>query len=202
MTTRSLRVLLAAVAGLALFACSLPSFGSSDDSPETAPDSWQQQAAAIDGIVVTDPATLAPEHRDGPISYDVLPPVGGPHNDFWQNCEGRVYDAPIANEHAVHSLEHGAVWITYQPSLPPTKVDRLAQQVTGYDYTMLSPFEGLAAPISLQAWGYQLAVDDAGDPRIAEFIQVLRNNAGPEAGRATCGGPNSITATGTGPTTP
>ena len=56
------------------------------------------------------------------------PPVGGAHNPTWQNCMGDVYAAPIANEHAVHSLEHGAVWITYQPGLPADQVDKLQQQ--------------------------------------------------------------------------
>ena len=53
----------------------------------------------------------------GSVELPVVPPVAGEHNAAWQNCTGNVYDAPIANEHAVHSLEHGAIWITYRPDL-------------------------------------------------------------------------------------
>ena len=58
----------------------------------------------------------------------------------------------------------------------------------------MSPFAGLDKPISLQAWGYQLKVDNADDGRIDEFISALRQNAPSEPG-ATCTG--GITATGT-----
>ena len=93
------------------------------------------------------------------------------HNAAWQNCMGDVYDAPIANEHAVHSLEHGAVWITYRPGLPQDQLDKLAGKVRGVEKMLMSPYEGLDKPISLQAWGYQLKVDNADDPRIDEFIK-------------------------------
>src|SRR5262245_10038941 len=56
-------------------------------------------------------------HSSGPLSYIESPPIGGAHNVVWQNCG--IYEMPIHNEHAVHSMEHGAVWITYRPGLPP-----------------------------------------------------------------------------------
>src|SRR5690606_11087054 len=36
--------------------------------------------------------------------------IGNQHNNYWQQCD--IYDKPIHSEHAVHSLEHCAVWIT------------------------------------------------------------------------------------------
>jgi hypothetical protein len=170
----------------------------------TGSEPWQDRAAAIEGIVnynETNPDMLGQEHTDpGPVtvSYEVLPPVGGEHNPLWQNCSGMVYDAQIPNEHAVHALEHGAVWITYDPALPADQVETLAGFVENADYTFMSPFPELDAPISMQAWGYQLKLDDANDERLREFILTLRNNAGPEQ-QATCGGPQSVTATGTTP---
>ena len=123
----------------------------------------------------------------------MTPPAGGPHNDRWQNCMGDVYPAEIAKEHAVHSLEHGTVWITYDPGLPQDQIDALAAKVDGREYLMMSPYPGQPAPISLQAWGYQLTVDDAGDDRIDDFIAALRLNATQEAG-ATCSGGITDTA--------
>lgn len=168
---------------------------------DEAAGTWQEQAAAIDGII--DYWSLRPDlveerrHSPGPVDYDVLPPVAGQHHPTWQNCQGDIYDAPIANEHAVHSLEHGAVWITYRPDLPADQVATLAGHVEGTEKLFMSPFPEQDAPISLQAWGYQLQVNDTDDSRIADFIRVLRVNASLEGPTATCGG--GVTTTGTVP---
>jgi hypothetical protein len=170
--------------------------GGADDGGGSA---WQERAAAIEGVETFDEEQLAPSHVAGSINYDVLPPVGGSHNERWQDCTGVVYDDQIASEHAVHSMEHGAVWITYHPSLPADHVAALAERVAGVDKMFMSPFPDLDAPISLQAWGFQLKLDNAGDSRIDEFIRTLRDVAGPEAGVAICGGPSAVTTTGTTP---
>ncbi|MFD0820093.1 DUF3105 domain-containing protein, partial [Micromonospora zhanjiangensis] len=164
--------------------------------------SWEDKAADIPGIQnirKSDPDSLKYEkHKSGPIQYaKYTPPVGGVHNDSWQNCMGDVYDAPIANEHAVHSLEHGAVWVTYRPDLPKDQVEKLAAKVRGKEKTLMSPYDKLDAPISLQAWGYQLKVQNADDSRIDDFISALRVNASVEGPTANCS--QGITATGTTP---
>jgi Protein of unknown function (DUF3105) len=56
--------------------------------------------------------------------------------------------------------------------------------------------DNLGSPISLQAWGYQLKVDNASDSRIDAFMRALRKNAAQEQG-ASCS--NGITVTGTTP---
>lgn len=162
---------------------------------------WEERAADISGIVnfrKTNPELVkGGKHKPGPLKYAQSPPVAGEHNDNLMNCEGDVYDAPIANEHAVHSLEHGAVWLTYRPDLPKDQVAALTERVRGTDKLFISPYEGLDAPISLQAWGYQLKVQKADDGRIDEFIKALRVNASIEGANAPCSG--GITATGTTP---
>ncbi len=91
-------------------------------------------------------------------------------------------------------LEHGAVWITYQPSLPATEIATLTKLVSGQDRMAMSPYPTLDSPISLQSWGYQLKVTSASDPRIQKFIDALRYNpkTTPEYG-ATCSQPTFIT---------
>ena len=167
------------------------------------PQSWQERAAAIPDIhnyLVSNPEwfVVGPDgnHRHGQITYPISPPVGGLHNPFWQNCMGDVYDAEIPREQAMHSLEHGAVWVTYRPDLPKAQVGQLAARVSGVPYLLMSPYPGLDAPISLQAWGYQLKVDNASDSRIDDFIRALRTNATMEPGVGCSGG---VTATGTTP---
>ncbi|GID94834.1 DUF3105 domain-containing protein [Amorphoplanes digitatis] len=159
-------------------------------------ESWQDKAAAIKGVVdyraQKNPAIDSQDHKDGPQTYVTNPPVGGAHNPVWQNCMGDVYAEPIASEHAVHSLEHGAVWVTYKQGLGADQVAKLQEKVQGKDFMLMSPIANLDKNISLQAWGYQLKVDNADDERIDEFIKVLRLNASLEPGAA-CSSGNTTT---------
>jgi hypothetical protein len=151
--------------------------------PETA------AAKAISGVIYKQ----QPQHRHvpGTVNYHTepgSPPTGGNHSQFWANNCGTVYDHQIANENAVHMLEHGAVWITYNPQTA-TKADiaTLKTDVEGIPYLALTPYAGLKTPVSLQAWGYQLFVQKASDPRVEKFIEALRINKSttPELG-VTC----------------
>ncbi|MBF9135040.1 DUF3105 domain-containing protein [Plantactinospora sp. S1510] len=135
----------------------------------------------------TNPDALATTHVDAPVNYPMTPPAGGPHFPAWQNCNGDTYTAPIEDGNAVHSLEHGAVWITYRPGLPAEDVGKLYDRVHGLSHMMMSPYPGQSAPISLQAWGYQLTVDNADDKAIGAFITAYRVTAAIEPG-APCGG--------------
>lgn len=130
---------------------------------------------------------LARDHVTGPVTYPQTPPVGGPHAAIWQNCG--IYNAPVQNETAVHSLEHGAVWLTYQPTLPADQIELLKQLVRGHRYALLSPYDGLPSPVVASAWGVQLPVESASDPRLAEFIRTYEQGPQtPEPGAACSGG--------------
>ncbi len=143
----------------------------------------------IEGIAVTDVSTLEKNHVQGAVDYEMTPPVGGDHNAVPQQCA--VYTAPIAPEHALHSLEHGAVWITYQPSLPQDQVNELANTVGGDPYLLMSPLPDQESPVILSAWGRQLKLETASDPRVQEFINAYRSGpTAPEPG-ASCAGNNT-----------
>ncbi|MFE3105953.1 DUF3105 domain-containing protein [Nocardia tengchongensis] len=125
------------------------------------------------------------------VAYDQAPPFGGPHDGSWAACTGVVYPTAIRTENAVHSLEHGAVWITYNPDkVDKAGVDALAAKVKGKPYSLMSPYPGLDSPISLQSWGHQLKLNSTDDKRITQFITALRLNqyAYPEVG-ADCANP-------------
>jgi hypothetical protein len=138
----------------------------------------------------------AAQHQSGPIKYEQNPPVAGKHNGDWQNCMGEIYDAPIASEHAVHSMEHGAVWLVYNPAkVNDAQKEALAAKIRGKEFALMSPMENLDATVSVQAWGFQLKTNDPADKRIDAFIKATRKNAGVE--QASCSG--GITETGTTP---
>jgi hypothetical protein len=135
-------------------------------------------------------------HVVGTVDYPESPPVGGRHDPEWADCSGTVYPAPIRNENAVHSLEHGAVWITYDPRrVSAAQIATLGHLVRGVYGRMLSPYPGLAAPISLQSWNHQLFLRSAGDVRAAQFADFLTRNPDvtPEIG-ATCENAAFVTA--------
>lgn len=122
------------------------------------------------------------------VAYDRNPPFGGAHDGTWAACSGTVYPSAIRNENMVHSLEHGAVWITYDPArITGVDLDALRARVTGQRYLALSPYPGLDRPVALSSWGRQLKVDDPRDPRVEQFIRSLKQNPNthPEPG-ASC----------------
>ena len=125
-------------------------------------------------------------HVQGPVTYDQTPPVGGPHSAIWLNCG--IYTKPVPNENAVHDLEHGAVWVTYDPSLPAESVTKLRDLMPS-TYTVLSPYQGLPGPIVLSAWNAQVTVSSVTDVRISQFFQKYRNSGNaPEPGAPCTGG--------------
>jgi len=130
---------------------------------------------------------LTANHTTGAVSYAQTPPVGGDHNPEVLNCG--IYDQPAPNENAVHSLEHGAVWVTYQPDLPQAQVDILRQDVRGHSHLLLSPYPGLPAPVVASGWGVQLQLPSADDPRLANFLKKYEQGPQtPERGAECSGG--------------
>lgn len=129
---------------------------------------------------------LGRDHVEGPVEYDQTPPAGGDHHAAWWNCG--IYDEEIPPHHAVHSLEHGAVWLTYQSDLPADQVEEL-REYAGNDYMLMSPLAAQDSPVISTAWGHQLRTDTADDPRILSFIREYRQGPQtPEPGAACTGG--------------
>jgi hypothetical protein len=132
------------------------------------------------------------DHTTEAVTYAQSPPVGGDHNPSWLNCG--VYDEPVQDELAVHSLEHGAVWVTYRPDLPADQVQALDDALPD-TYIVLSPREGLPSPVVASAWGVQLQLTGADDPRLPEFVKTYRQGPQtPEPGAACTGGSDGMTA--------
>ncbi|WP_431835956.1 DUF3105 domain-containing protein [Cellulomonas sp. Y8] len=126
-----------------------------------------QADADIEGVETIDGLTF--NHVTTAVDYPQSPPAGGDHNAAWLNCG--VYTEPVPDENAVHSLEHGAVWITYDPALPAADVATLQAFAENQSYVLVSPYEGLDSPVAVSAWGYQLKVDSVDDERLPVFIQ-------------------------------
>jgi hypothetical protein len=153
---------------LALLALSLalPACSSGSTTPKPSIDGLQ--------VFTEDPS---PRHTTKRVTYDHTPPAGGAH---WPAREGGVlgwlrcgvYTEPLPNEFAVHSEEHGAVWLTYLPDAPAADIALLAALADGNKYVLVSPYPGQPGRFMASTWGAQLAVDSAGDARLAEFVKA------------------------------
>jgi len=147
--------------------------------PDLLEGTYEDRLQLFPGLVGT--------HTTDPVTYPETPPVGGPHNPVWLNCG--VYTEQQQNENAVHALEHGAIWITYDPDfIDPNKVDALIALAPD-TYTVISPYQGLGEAMAVSAWGAQLRFTDVDDPAVIEFIdQFWRSADGPEPSAPCTGG--------------
>ncbi len=126
-------------------------------------------------------------HVEGNIYTDEEVPAGGEHNPIWANCG--FYADPIEAEFAVHSLEHGAVWITYQPEIGADDLEELRRLGSPIEKVLVSPVPGQTSPIVATAWGSQLSLDSTADARLQQFIVEFAGSfSAPEPGGACTGG--------------
>lgn len=131
------------------------------------------------------PATTNETVR-GPIEYDREPPTNGDHDPLWQNCG--FYERPIKDRHAVHSMDHGVVWITYRPNLPASEVEEL-RSYGDERYVLISLYPGQDEPVMATSWRVQLELKGADDPRLRQFVDQFRiSELAPLSGNRCIGG--------------
>ena len=148
----------------------------SGDSTDVAP--------SLDGVEYL--AVASREHTDHDLDYPTRPPAGGDHLGIWHNCG--VYTVPLLDEAAVHSLEHGAVWVTYRPDLGAEAILDLTGRLVGREKLLVSPHPDQTPPVVVTAWARQLVLDGPDDPRLEAFIDRFTDgDAAPEA-QVTCQG--------------
>jgi hypothetical protein len=150
-------------------------------------DARQQAGSSPPGEVETIDVGAANRHTESDVDYEQTPPAGGEHNPVWQN-EG-FYEAPVRDENAVHTMEHGAVWITFSPDLPQDQKDRIQDLVESQNCMLASPHPDLPTPVVASAWGKQLTLESADSPDLERFIRAYRlGPQTPEVGAACTGG--------------
>lgn len=197
MLRRSLAVALTLAALTAVAGCGDSGDGG-DAAPAPAADARGDNGRAVSG---GEPIGPAGEGLDGVIAFEIdsnthteqlldyqhSPPVGGEHFPVPATCG--FYDSDVPpDELIVHSLEHGAIWFAYDPTLDATQLGPLRELVAQQAKVMATPLEGLEAPIVVSAWARQMPIEAVDDPRVAEFVAAYRNGpTAPEPG-APCQG--------------
>ena len=148
----------------------------STDSKSTSPASCESVGDAV--TAAPDPVGIegvkafvgmSRKHVSGCVSYPQAPPVGGNHSEVWQGC--KFYDGTIVKEQAVHSMEHGAVWITYRADVAAVDLEVL-KAYNSNDRVLVSKWDAsLPSPVVASAWGVQLELLSTADPRLDQFVQ-------------------------------
>lgn len=118
------------------------------------------------------------DHTSNPVSYESSPPVSGAHAPSPAPCG--TYAQEIPNEVQVHTLEHGAIGVQYQPTIPAEQIEEIEEIVGSYDSHVFSaPYAASPTPISLTAWGRLMRLDEVEEDSIREFIDAFIRK-GPE----------------------
>lgn len=173
--TRKILTLLAGVAIVAAVGAAFLFGGSEDEGAGEPP-------AGVESFDVP-----SRDHVEGAVDYPQDPPGGGNHSGVWQNCG--FYDTPAVNENVVHSLEHGALWIAYRPDLAADQVQAIRDLAGSESFVLATQYPGLRSPVVATAWGRQLALDQATDPRLEAFVRAFMvGPTTPEPGAPCTGG--------------
>ena len=95
----------------------------SNEKSESSEISTEEMLEEVEYLVIT-----SREHTDENVDYPTVPPAGGDHLGIWHTCG--IYKVELLDEAAVHSLEHGAVWITYKPEIEKEEIVKLTKMLS------------------------------------------------------------------------
>ncbi|MGI9602335.1 MAG: DUF3105 domain-containing protein [Acidimicrobiales bacterium] len=166
--------------GVTMPAADDESSSSTADTQGGTPPPLDVAIASIEGIEVYE--DLGRDHVDDP-TYDVRPPPGGDHLNQWESCG--FFSTEIVDGNAVHSLEHGAVWVAYRPDIDPAELSELESLANVETHLLVSPYSDLETPLMLVAWGLRLPLDSVEDERFDAFLSTfIRGPQTPEPGVA------------------
>lgn len=187
----------------ALLACTLVVAGAcgddGGDETDSGPESEGGAARSASGGELVGPAdegidgvqayrVASNDHTEEDLEYDPSPPVGGDHFPVPATCG--FYEAATAppEELLVHSLEHAAIWVAYDPELDDTQLTALRDLVAGQAKVVATPHEALDTPLVVSSWARQLPLDSVDDPRLVQFIEAYRNSDNAPEPEAACQG--------------
>ena len=145
-------------------------------------------SSASDDPLLGEAAPLPPgrerAHTDNPgdlVGRPGEPPAGGPH--FAQPWPTGVFDEPVPDGNAIHSVEHGIVWITYNPDLIDEAALATLEDVAD-DFRrdlILAPRPQNSMAVAAVSWGRILKMDVVDGELLRDFIRTNRNRS-PEPG--------------------
>lgn len=130
-------------------------------------------------IAATDPATDR-AHVSDPLQVEIPegePPTRGPHFAVPQSVG--VYEQQVPDGNTIHSLEHGIIWISYNPTLADedtiNQLEDLGEEFSAD--TIIAPRPENASPIIAVSWGQILKLDSFDKAQLEDFVRTNRNRS-------------------------
>jgi thiol-disulfide isomerase/thioredoxin len=174
MKNKSATIILAATALTALVVATwvlLPASGSQDSTtsaPQVAQSSLQTETFAI----------VSQNHikQGDPTNYNSNPPTSGGH--FGTQRPWGVFGGKVADQGAIHNIEHGGIWIAYKPDLDPAQVKQLRQIAAKYpNAVIMSPRAENDDPIAVVSWGRVMRLEAVDAAAIDLYIRTYVNDS-------------------------
>jgi hypothetical protein len=128
------------------------------------------------------------DHTEETLDYQLVPPVGGEHFPVPGTCGFYEPGTAPPDEMLVHDLEHGAIWIAYDPELDEAELTALSALVAQQAKVTATPLAGMDSPLVVSAWARQLPLLGVDDPRLVQFIDTYRNSENAPEPNAACQG--------------
>ncbi|MPZ71536.1 MAG: DUF3105 domain-containing protein [Actinobacteria bacterium] len=119
------------------------------------------------------------KHTSETVNYEMIPPVQGLHAGTPAACG--VHSTQVPNEAFVHSLEHGAVGLLFDPTrAAPEDIKELEALVAEAERNVLSaPYEGMQPVFSIASWGARMDLEELDIAAVEEYIDTFAGK-GPE----------------------
>jgi hypothetical protein len=110
------------------------------------------------------------------IIYKNYPPTSGPH--YPRTADPGFYDQPVPEGYFVHSMEHGAIVLYYNPDLPDATKQQLKDLMTmlpfdgsGRVKLVIVPYTNMPTPLAIAAWKRLLLLNVYNFDEIRTFYQ-------------------------------
>lgn len=114
---------------------------------------------------------------DPPYAYKTNPPVSGPHDG--EPADWGYYDQELPDIKAIHNLEHGGIWVSYQPEvLSNEQKEELKKLAKKYDQRLIvSPRAENDSKIAIASWRRSEKADSLNLDIVNQFLTTNVNQS-------------------------
>lgn len=126
-----------------------------------------------------------PRGVDCRYEYPTTPPYGGPHWTIPLRCG--IYEQEQLFEPMVHTMEHGAIVLYYQPLA--VDADTVAEMRVAASQLLsegrrliLTPSTRIGVPVAMTSWGRLMLLDDFEEDTLRAFLDAFEGDAPEELG--------------------